>query len=176
MRTASLIVLFAALVNAQSLSDAQVQRVRARMNDGSKAASVFLPTLPNIPFLTFSRSWETGTAMQTLIELDTPSFSVLTPNATVPPPRSAPSSLSAVIQSARSIVQKRKPGSTQLVPSSSAADPASNGVAVLLADWTHVGGADFSEAARAQLEHLLTGVPRSKEGAISHREGYLQVW
>lgn len=114
--------------------------------------------------------------MQTLLELDTPSFSVLTPNSTVPPPHTAPSSLSAVIQSARAIVQGREAGSAQLVPDGSAADPASNGVGVLLGNWTGAGGADFSGAARAQLEHLLSGVPRSKEGAISHREGYLQVW
>lgn len=114
--------------------------------------------------------------MQTLTELDAPAFSVLTPHAAVPPAHSAPPALDATLALAREIVANKSAGAGALVPDGSAGDPASNGVGVLLANWTALGGADYAGAARGQLEHLLQQVPRTSDGAISHREGYVQLW
>ena len=58
----------------------------------------------------------------------------------------------------------------------SAADPASIGVAVLLANWTKQGGQDYAGAATDQLDYLYQKVPRSNEGAISHRTADVQLW
>ncbi len=60
-----------------------------------------------------------------------------------------------------------------------AADPASIGVAVLLANWTGQGasdGLDYAGAAQSQLDYLLERVPRSSSGAISHRVENVQLW
>jgi hypothetical protein len=53
----------------------------------------------------------------------------------------------------------------------SAADPASIGAAVALANWTGQGsdGLNYSAAANSQFEYLLTSVPKTGDGAISHR-------
>ena len=53
------------------------------------------------------------------------------------------------------------------------------GVAVLLANWTGQGssdGLDYAGAAQAQLDYLLEKVPRSSDGAISHRVENVQLW
>ena len=60
-----------------------------------------------------------------------------------------------------------------------AGDPASIGVAVLLANWTGAGAGDkldYAGAARDQLEYLLEKVPRTSDGAISHRVESVQLW
>ena len=59
----------------------------------------------------------------------------------------------------------------------SAGDPASIGTAVLLANWTHLGGEDYAGAAAAQVEYLFgPAVPKTSDGAISHRVSELQLW
>jgi rhamnogalacturonyl hydrolase YesR len=60
----------------------------------------------------------------------------------------------------------------------SAADPASIGVSVLLANWTRPDKTShvFADAASGQLQHLLTQAPQSVAGAISHREDQVQLW
>lgn len=52
------------------------------------------------------------------------------------------------------------------------------GVAVLLTNWTRTNLSDtsFDVAAKLQLDHLLTAVPRADNGAISHREDQVQLW
>jgi rhamnogalacturonyl hydrolase YesR len=69
---------------------------------------------------------------------------------------------------------------TALVDGDGAAgDPASLGVAVLLANWTGQGagdGLDFGQAATSQLEYTLNVVPRTSDGAISHRVAQVQLW
>lgn len=60
-----------------------------------------------------------------------------------------------------------------------AGDPPSIGVAVLLANWTGAGaqdGQDYAGAAASQLEFLLEKVPKTSDGAISHRTEQLQLW
>jgi hypothetical protein len=59
----------------------------------------------------------------------------------------------------------------------SSGDPASVGVAVLLANGTGLPGEDYSDAATAQVNYLFSSaVPKTKEGAISHRVADLELW
>ena len=63
------------------------------------------------------------------------------------------------------------------MPDGSAADPASNGVTVLLANLTGVSGGDYATAAESQLNFLYSDkVPKTMDGAISHRIDQLQLW
>lgn len=133
------------------------------------------------------RSWEIGTYTQTLLELDTPSYSVFyLHKPSIPPPSSNssdyPPSLDAVLSIAQRIVSARSENAERprpLMPDGSAADPASNGVSVLIANWTGRGerdGVDYAGAAREQLEFLLESTPRSSDGAISHRTEDVSLW
>ncbi|KAG9078017.1 hypothetical protein FRC06_008571, partial [Ceratobasidium sp. 370] len=119
-------------------------------------------------------SWELGVRSQTLLELDTPSYSVFSEK--FPPPRDAPGSLGDVIGIARQIVQSKKDGELSLMDDGSAADPASNGVGVLIANWTGASGGNFGQAATDQLTYLLTVAPKAPSGAISHRSDQVQLW
>jgi hypothetical protein len=51
-------------------------------------------------------------------------------------------------------------------------------MSVLLANWTGQGNetVDFGGAARDQLQFLLEDVPRTSDGAISHRVAEVQLW
>ncbi|KAL5522252.1 hypothetical protein ACEPAF_2109 [Sanghuangporus sanghuang] len=154
----------------QNLTTAQVDIVVQRLNESAL------------------QSWEVGTQQQALIELTTPSFSVLN-DSFIPPSQSLPSSLSPVIDSITQVIQNK----TALVQSQSnltspqpfwpedgsAADPASNGVAALIANWTGqegVTGVDYDGAANEQMEYLWEKVPRTEDGALSHRVSQVQLW
>ncbi|RXW12246.1 hypothetical protein EST38_g13610 [Candolleomyces aberdarensis] len=79
-------------------------------------------------------------------------------------------------------------GSPQpLMPDGSAADPASNGVTILMANWTGLAARDsasnsslnydYAAAAKSQLGFLHSNnVPKTSDGAISHRVDQLQLW
>lgn len=56
------------IVSGRTLSDEMLSLVRRRLDDASKL------------------SWEIGTRAQTLLDLDAPDFSVLTPGVQQPPP------------------------------------------------------------------------------------------
>lgn len=139
--------------------------------------------------------WEYGTRLQALLELSTPELSVLTqPNAStgstisVPPPStSPPSSLSTVLDVVATIIANRSQTiSSQKLsepqsffPSDGAAgDPASVGVAALLANYTGQKNDSYDPlaAAQSQLQFLLEKVPRAENGAISHRVSEVQLW
>lgn len=132
-------------------------------------------------------SWELGTRAQALLELSTPSFSVLTANVSLPPPTSLNSSLNNSLADIFTIAQNAvaalptppSDGSGQPLASGdgSSGDPASIGVAVLIANWTNLGGEDYAGAATAQIEYLFSpSVPKTQDGAISHRTSDLQLW
>lgn len=130
-------------------------------------------------------SWELGTAAQALLEIDAPSWSVFSRNSLPPPqqvPSEAQSSVAPVFNLAQEIVGNRSrlnrnaEGPQPLMADASAADPAANGVSVLLANWTGQSGQDYAGAARDQLDFLLERVPRTDDGAISHREAEVQLW
>ncbi|TCD67698.1 hypothetical protein EIP91_012064 [Steccherinum ochraceum] len=129
-----------------------------------------------------THSWELGAEAQALTELEVPSLSVFSNNR-LPPPQSPSLSVrktaSDVFNIATTIVRAMPPNSTTLIDGDGAAgDPASLGVAVALTGWTLTDRSDqsFSNAASAQLNHLLTAVPRNSNGAISHREDQVQLW
>jgi Glycosyl Hydrolase Family 88 len=136
-------------------------------------------------------SWEIGTRAEALLELDSPSYAVFSPD-TLPPPQIIPDSVSSLIQPvldiASSIVYNRSlsnnnnnnaSGPQPLMQDGSAGDLASIGVAVLLANWTGQGyydNLDFARAATDQLDFLYQSVPRTSDGAISHRVSEVQLW
>ncbi|KAF8499997.1 Six-hairpin glycosidase [Hysterangium stoloniferum] len=152
---------------AQKLTDDQLAQVTARLAEGA------------------TMSWEIGTRAQALTELNAPFYSVFS-NTPLPPPISPPSSstnLTEVISIAiKTISQPRNTtGPQPLIANDGAAgDPASIGVSVLLANWTMARASgnrpDFTTAAAGQLDFLLTSVPRTSDGAISHRVSHVQLW
>ncbi|KAG5644561.1 hypothetical protein DXG03_008135 [Asterophora parasitica] len=144
------------------LSNTTVANVRARLIESAKA------------------SWELGVAAEAHTEFSWPALSVFEPSA-FPPPKHLNVSLNAsdVLEIAVKTVSKKPATSLPLIAAQgSAADPASIGVAVLLANWTSPDPSStaFSDAASGQLEHLLHHVPRSPQGAISHRQDEVQLW
>lgn len=154
------------LVASQSLTDDQLNGVKARLAEGAQA------------------SWELGTRAQALTELDAPSYSVLN-DSSLPPTHVASDSLADVFSIARMVVGNRSTsngdiqGPQPFIQDGAAGDPPSIGVAVLLANWTgrsSVDGLDYEGAARDQLDFLLTKVPRTSDGAISHRVSEVQLW
>lgn len=79
----------------------------------------------------------------------------------------------------RSISNGNATGPQPLIQDTSAGDPASIGVAVLLANWTGQGasdGLDYCGAAQDQLEFLFQNVSKTPDGAISHRMDQVQLW
>jgi hypothetical protein len=132
------------------------------------------------------RSWEVGTRQQALIELNTPSFSVLN-DTSLPPSTSFPSTLSPVLSIISTVLANRSrtisasslSSPQPFFPSDgSAADPASNGVAALIANYTGQSNSsfDFGQAAQDQLQFLWEKVPRAQNGALSHRTSEVQLW
>ncbi|EIN04180.1 Six-hairpin glycosidase [Punctularia strigosozonata HHB-11173 SS5] len=159
---ALLVISLGARVSAQNLTDDQISLVKARLAQGA------------------THSWELGTRAQALVELDTPTFSVY--NASVPPPRTAPSSLNETLAIAQSIVANRSAsnhnatGPQPLIQDGAAADPASNIFEVVLANWTGLSDHDYAGAAKDQVDFLFDKVPKTSDGAISHRADQLQLW
>ncbi|KAF9220660.1 hypothetical protein BS17DRAFT_713741 [Gyrodon lividus] len=157
-------------VYAQSLTDDQVSVVSQRLAEGA------------------THSWEYGTRSEVLLEFGAPTYSVLS-SSPVPPPLQIPSDLTSTLSDvfaiAHTIVANRSisngniTGPQPLIQDSSAGDPASIGVAVLLANWTGQGsvdGLDYAGAARDQLEYLFQKAPKTNDGAISHRMDQVQLW
>ncbi|KAL1701744.1 stretch-activated Ca2+-permeable channel component-domain-containing protein [Schizophyllum commune] len=129
------------------LPDSQIALVRARLDELSQL------------------SWELGTRAEAILEHDAPQWSVFA-DRPLPPPRAADDSggLRDTLAIARRIVTSRggAPGPQPLMADGSAGDPASNLVAVLLADWTGQDG-----GAR---------VAKTGDGAISHRVEPVSLW
>ncbi|KAJ6547575.1 Six-hairpin glycosidase-like protein [Mycena capillaripes] len=153
-------------VSGQALSSADVSTVTDRLATGA------------------IQSWELGTRAQALLDLNVPNFSVFSSTG-LPPPTSVPSNTTSAIAPVFSIAHnvvsalKNVSGPTGLINGDGAAgDPASIGVAVLLANWTGQGsdGLDYAAAAQSQLEYLLNVVPHTSDGAISHRSAQVQLW
>ena len=162
------------LTYSQNLSSSQVDTIRSQLS------SIEL------------QSWEIGTFAQALLALDTPSFSVLTPGVSFSSfaTASPPSSLDEVFALAKSVTQNwtslnnvtssnAQSVVAPLLPNSAAGDPPSVGPAIILANLTGRSQADnlqYADAATSQLEYLLTKVPKTSDGAISHRPEQVQLW
>lgn len=89
--------------------------------------------------------------------------------------------MSTILGIAKSVVSNRTSiqGPQPLMQDGSAGDPASIGIVVLLANWTGqatTDNLDYAGAATDQLDYLLENVPRSSDGAISHRTEQVQLW
>jgi hypothetical protein len=188
----ALSTLFLVCVSAQGLTGGQIDTVQQLLALGATQRSA-IPTAfcllsgLFLIYLFYRLSWELGTRAQALLELSTPSFSVLTTNVSLPPPTwlnsSLNNSLADVFTIAQNTVAALPPppsdGTGQpLAPGGgSSGDPASIGVAVLIANWTNLGGEDYAGAATAQIQYLFgPSVPKTQDGAISHRVSDLQLW
>ncbi|KAH8990552.1 Six-hairpin glycosidase [Lactarius akahatsu] len=165
----ALSALFLVYVSAQGLTSHQIDTVQQRLAEGA------------------THSWELGTRAQALLELSAPSFSVLTPSIPLPPPPYLDSSLNDTLADvfaiARNAVAALPPppsnGSGQpfILGDSSVGDPASIGTAVLIANWTNLGGEYYAAAATAQIQYLFgPAVPKTHDGAISHLASQVQLW
>ncbi|KAI0750888.1 Six-hairpin glycosidase [Daedaleopsis nitida] len=126
-----------------------------------------------------THSWEIGTQLETLIELEWRALSIF--DSDLPPPSelSVTDEATDVITKATEIVNQITDTSGPLVNGDGAVgDPASLGVAVLLANWTRTNLDDhrFSSAASSQLRYLMDYAPRTQDGAISHRADQVQLW
>ncbi|KAI9463582.1 glycoside hydrolase family 105 protein [Lactarius psammicola] len=166
---AALSALFLVCVSAQGLTSHQIDTVQQRLAEGA------------------THSWELGTRAQALLELSAPSFSVLTPSVSLPPPPFLDSSLNDtladVFSIARNAVAALPPppsngtGQPLVLGDGSAGDPASIGTAVLIANWTNLGGEYYAAAATAQVQYLFgPAVPKTHDGAISHHVSQVQLW
>ncbi|KAM0786979.1 hypothetical protein ACM66B_002397 [Microbotryomycetes sp. NB124-2] len=171
-----------------TLADAQILHRRQSSNSSSsssssaaKAANSLSQQKANLIKQTLqqtaNKSWEMGAHAQALLEFDYPRVSVFF-SSYVPVPTSpvATSVLDIVSQA----LQQRQPGSLQIVPDGSAADPASLGVAVILANYTSPNGQqtrdEMATVAQDQLTALLQETPRTNDGAISHRVEEMSLW
>lgn len=178
-----LLLLLAARALGQNLTSSQLDAVKADLWAGAQ------------------QTWELGTEAEALLESDAPAFAVYA-NASLPPPQSAlnataaTGALAPVFQIAANVIAARNtsvgPQPFLNVTGGAAGDPASIGVAVLLANWSGAplppssfngsGGGQsgaapsYARAAAEQLEFTLTVVPRTSDGAISHRIEQVQLW
>ncbi|KIO24818.1 hypothetical protein M407DRAFT_76417, partial [Tulasnella calospora MUT 4182] len=128
------------------------------------------------------KSWELGTLSEAFLEIDWPQMSVFGEQG-VPPPRDGTgrNNLTTVLQLANYALAIRPQGTLTLFEDGAVGDPASLGVAVLLANWTkasHPGMArnDYNTPLRQQMNYLLNDAPRTDDGAISHRSERVQLW
>lgn len=126
-------------------------------------------------------SWELGTREEALTELNARNFSVL--NGSSVPPKTGNAVLQPIFEIVATVISNNTHGlqnntPAPFIPDGSAADPASNGVAALLANWTgqNNGSINFGLAAVNQMNFLWTQVPRTSDGALSHRVAEVQLW
>ena len=177
-------------VLAQNLSSSTVSLVESRLAQSAKARCVYhffgfaKPIL--ISFL--ACSWELGTRAQALLELNAPSYSVLSPQPLPPSPQvplNLTDSMNTVFSIAHNVVANRTisngniTGPQPLINDTSAGDPASIGIAVLLASYTGQwakDGLNYAGAAQDQLDFLFEAVPHTSDGAISHLVHEVQLW
>ncbi|GAA5898067.1 uncharacterized protein JCM6883_000913 [Sporobolomyces salmoneus] len=143
-----------------SIDDVNLQLVQSNLADSAKD------------------TWTAGTYGQALLELSYPNLSVFSPNFAT----ASSSNPSDVVTLVKSWEAKRPSWTKELafVENGAAGDPPALGVPWIVAA-TSEGGEDKAklwEQAREQLEYLLQGVPRTSDGAISHRPPTekVQLW
>ncbi|KAG8887993.1 hypothetical protein FRB98_008591 [Tulasnella sp. 332] len=164
IRAGTICLLFSYISTAfgQMLNSSMLSLIRARMINGT------------------STNWEAGTQAETILEIDFSELAVFSPAYLSPTPPYTVADLQPVISIAETAVNNRS-GSEQLWGADgSAGDPASLGVAVLVANWTNAPYAAYAQAAEQQLGLLLAGTPRVETGlaagAISHRTDSVALW
>lgn len=124
------------------------------------------------------KSWEIGTLAEALTEFSWPALSVYAPVTAPIYPLNSTYNASDVMSIAQRTVATKPADITALMLDGASGDPASIGVAVILANRTRSDPSDWSYAIAAedQLHFLLNDVPRSDSGAISHRDDDVQLW
>ncbi|GAA5992131.1 hypothetical protein JCM10908_001780 [Rhodotorula pacifica] len=134
---------------------------------------------------TANKSWEEGTHAEALTEYlypDLSPFAFPSSSQFASPSPSVNPYPTTVLSLAGSVISNQPWGQWQLIEDASAADPASVGPAVILANWTMgatLGGRNqtgVGGAAEAQIWALLLQTPRASDGAISHRVQDVQLW
>ncbi|GAA5855095.1 hypothetical protein JCM3766R1_003679, partial [Sporobolomyces carnicolor] len=125
-------------------------------------------------------TWTAGTYGEALLELTYPSLSVFSPNFATAT-SSNPAQVVALVNTWES--QRPTSSGTQelaYVENGAAGDPPALGVPWIVAATSEGGEAKAKlwEQAREQLEYLLDAVPRTQDGAISHRppSEKVQLW
>ncbi|GAA5957345.1 hypothetical protein JCM8115_006963 [Rhodotorula mucilaginosa] len=146
------IAAYGAPVSSGLLSDSVVRLIEQRLDQSA------------------TDTWTAGTAMEALLELEYPSCSVFSSSLYPPPSDDTPSKVQSLVETWAS---ERPSGTSQLayVNGGAAGDPPALGigwlVAAAFADPTT--NATYMSQAKQQVEYLLESVPRSADGAISHR-------
>ncbi|CAH7669031.1 hypothetical protein BY996DRAFT_4583530 [Phakopsora pachyrhizi] len=129
-----------------------------------------------------NHSWEWGTQSHVILERNYPCLSVFSQSNPLPFERdnwngAQTKALSDLIDP---IIATRREGKLPIVDGDgSSADPASLGVAVLVSAVTaqkKEKAKEYLKLAQDQYTFLIKDVPRSKSGAISHREAEMQFW
>lgn len=118
-----------------------------------------------------SKSWETGTAAQALLELYNPELSVFGanpfPNGNVP---TADPAATFALRYAKQFISTL---GQILVPDDAVGDPALLGVSAIMIGKTEMA---YREAADRQADFLLNIAPKYSNGAISHRTEVAELW
>jgi len=92
------------------------------------------------------------------------------------PPARTISADSPIISLAEYALSTKQLGTLPIMDGDGAVgDPASMGIAVLMANQT-LKNATYAKAAAEQLDYLLNVAPRAPNGAISHRASQVQLW
>lgn len=158
-------------VQAVHLSDTRLSQVYNYMDTFAKYSYV-----PLSPFSSFKLmcSWENGTKAQAKLEYTYPDLSVFSTSSSSNPFPSqgsiSSSQISQILDIARVTLQNRPAtntsginGGSTLLEDGAAADPASLGGSVLLANAAgaeSVKGVGYGDAARMEVAYLLYNVPR----------------
>lgn len=141
---------------AEGLSHEQLAKIRQQLKDRAHV------------------SWEYGTAVQALLEIDHPELSVFG-SAPFPPPYPLEYS-GYTMTNAQFLMDTHPEGVMAIMEDGAAGDPMSNGITLLLANFTNPDDPRFSSGFESQLKFIEEYVPKSSEGAISHRVSELQLW
>ncbi|GAA5935802.1 uncharacterized protein JCM15063_001809 [Sporobolomyces koalae] len=121
-------------------------------------------------------TWTAGTYGEAMLELANPALSVFSQGYAT----TSAGPANGVISLVNSWASKRPVGSAELafVQGGASGDPPALGVPWIVAATSERGEAKARlwEQAREQLEYLLMTVPRTPDGAISHRAETVQLW
>ena len=112
-------------------------------------------------------SWEYGTATTAVLEHDYPDVSVYG-SAPFPIPRQLEQQ-SYIMTNADRLMNERPFGAKTIMEDGAAGDPMSNAITMLLANFSMPGDTRFASAFHSQLGFIEHDVPRTGDGAISHR-------
>ena len=171
---ATLLIAYDGLAQSITLTNQQLASVSAQLGNAAQKRYALILWF-GTQDLQLPSSWEIGTRAQVLTEYIAPEFGLMSTNCSFPLPTTAPN-LDTLLQIAQSVVAQKPKNVLPLFNDGSAADPASAGPVVLIANWTGLRDQDYAGVAEQQLDYLLNHAPRHPNGAISHRNDTIQLW